>query len=83
MKRFTLNETLSLLLRAEKKSRKENYLGDAANWAFKRHILILLNEIAKKRSKKRPSAWNLFVADYLKRGKTVKDAAEDWKKKKK
>lgn len=74
-----LNEVLKMLKEQEARSLKKGYRGDATNYAFKRYALILLNEIAGK--KRKPSAWNLFVGKYLKQGKTVKDAAEDWKKK--
>jgi len=75
-----LNEVLRTLKKLEAKSIKKGYRGDAAGYAFKRFALIFLNKIAHGK-KKNPSDWNLFVADYLKKGKTIKEAAKDWEKK--
>jgi len=76
-----LKETKKELLRLEKRSIKNSYYGDASKWAFFRHALILLAEIANIK-KRKPSAWNEFTARYLKEGKTIKEAAEAWKKRK-
>ena len=78
-----LPDVLKKLKQMEAKSLREGYAGDAARTAAQRHMLILLSEIAgkMKRKKRRISAWNVFVSDYLKRGKSIKEAAEDWKKK--
>jgi len=79
MKLLTVEDTLKLLKLKEKDSLKNGYLGDAANYAFNRFVLIYLRKMAG--IKKKPTAWNKHVAKYLKEGKTVKDAARDWKKK--
>ena len=74
-----LNEVLKRLKKREEKSIREEYFGDAVNYAFKRHLLIMLNEITTGK-KRKPTAWNLFVSGYLKKGKTIQDAAKDWNK---
>ena len=80
---MNLPNVLTRLKRMEERSEREGYGGDAARIAAQRHTLILLNEIAGKMTKKKRtiSAWNVFVSEYLKSGKTIKEAAEDWKKK--
>lgn len=80
-----IDTALKIFKEKESKSLREGYRGDAAHYAFQRYVLELLIKIAgeeKKRKKRKPSAWNLFVGNYLREGKTIKQAAEDWKKKK-
>lgn len=78
MKGMTLSETISKLLKMELKSQRKGYGGDAAESAAKRHMLILLSKMGRK--KRESSTWNLFAGKYLKQGKTIKEAAQDWKK---
>lgn len=80
-----LNTVIKTLAEFEEGSRRKGFGGDAINSAFKRYVLILLQEIAesakgKMRKKRKPSAWNLFVAKYLREGRSIQDAAKDWKK---
>jgi len=47
--------------------------------------LVEINEkIGKvsKRKKYKPSAWNRFAGEYLRQGKTIKEAAKAWKEQK-
>ncbi len=43
--------------------------------------LIQLNQVLSKK-KREPSEWSMFLGKYLKEGKTIQEASEDWKKKK-
>ena len=40
-----INATIKALEKLENKSTKERYLGDATEYAFRRHTLILLNKL--------------------------------------
>lgn len=76
------NDVLTILKRKEQKALKDGYLGDASSYAFKRYTLIFLERLARGKPKK-PSAWNRFCAEFLKNGKTVKEASEAWQAQKK
>ena len=71
MKCMTLSETISSLRKREQKSRKMEYMGDATNWAAKRHMLVLL---AKGKQKKKPTEYQLKVGRYMKQGKSIHEA---------
>lgn len=43
--------------------------------------MVNLLQSRKPKQKRKPTKWNLFVAKYLKQGKTIKEASGDWKKK--
>lgn len=84
---MNLKETIKSLESREARSKRDRYFGDASERAFRRHVLILLSRIAdnvevKKKKKKKPSQWNRFVGEYLRKGKTIQEAARDWEKKK-
>lgn len=71
-----------ILKEKEAKSLREGYRGDAAHAAWQRHVLELLIIIAgqeRKKKKRKPSAWNVFVGRYLREGKTLKQASVDWR----
>jgi hypothetical protein len=70
---MNLNETIRKLGYLERSYMKEKYTGDATKYAFMRHSLILLREIAKTR-KRKPSAYQLKVGKYMKQGKSLKEA---------
>ena len=80
--KLDLNETLKELERAERMKLKHGYRSESTNYAFKRHSLMLLSEIAQKMSKKKRklSAWQVFLTEYLRKGKSIKDASVDWNK---
>lgn len=71
MKCMTLSETISNLMKREQRSRKMKYMGDATNYAAKRHMLILL---AKRKQKKKPTEYQLKVGKYMKQGKSIHEA---------
>ena len=71
------DNVLKTLKEAETHKLKEGYSWDAARYAFFRYALMFLSEIAesvkgKKRKKRKPTNWNLFVGEYLRQGKTIK-----------
>ena len=61
---------------------------DWSDWGLLFRFLIIIcrllagTQITKKK-KRKPSAWSLFAGDYMRKGKTIKEAAADWKKRKK
>ncbi len=71
MKCMTLSETISSLTKREHKSRKKGYMGDATEYAARRHMLILL---AKGKQKKKPTEYQLKVGKYMKQGKSLHEA---------
>ena len=71
-----LKETIRQLRIQEERSRKCGYPGDAASRAFQRHLLVLLSQ--KTKAKRKPSEWNLFVGEYARKGKSLKEAAIAW-----
>ena len=83
-----INKVLETLREKEAENLKQGYRGDASQYAFFRYTLMLLTDIAnslkKQKTKKRrkPTNWNLFAGEYLRQGKTIQEAAKDWKKKK-
>jgi len=77
-----LKETISNLKKLENRSLKKKYIGDATEYSFRRHTLLLLSKISKKKSQRKPSKWQLFIGKYLRNGKTIQEASKDWKKKK-
>ena len=79
------DNVLKTLKEFEAKSQREGYRGDATSYAFKRYVLILLSKLVeqKKGKKRRTTAWQRFVGEYWRQGKTIEQASEDWKKKKK
>lgn len=68
-----LNKVLEVLKILEEKSLKKGYRGDATSYAFQRHTLILLNEIAKGK-KRKPSKYSLKVGQFMKEGKSIQEA---------
>lgn len=62
-----LKETIQKLKEREKRADKKGYGGDATDHAFKRHVLILLAEIAKK-PKRKPTEYQKRVGKFLKDG---------------
>lgn len=79
-----LKQTIKNLERKERESMKRGYLGDATSRAFQRHLLILLSDISGNigKKKRKRTAWNKFLSGYLKSGKTIQEAAKDWKSEK-
>lgn len=77
-----IDTVIKILKEKEAKSLREGYRGDAAHAAWQRHVLDLLVVIAdkaKKKKKRKPTAWNLFAGKYLREGRTLKQASEDYK----
>lgn len=75
-----LKETIKNLRELEKNSKRRHYIGDATNYAWKRHILILLSKENKK--KRKSTEWNKFLSKALKEGKSISDASDNyWKSK--
>lgn len=70
MKAMTLNETISSLLKRERRSTKEGYLATAVSYAAQRHMLILLSRTKKRKSSK----YQLRLGKHLKEGKNIKEA---------
>ena len=68
---MTLQETISYLGKREQRSRKKGYIGDATDYATKRHMLILL---ARGRQKRKPTEYQLKVGKYMKQGKGLHEA---------
>jgi len=80
-----MDTVIKILKEKEAKSLREGYRGDAAHAAWQRYVLELLVVIAdasKKKRRRKPTAWNLFAGKYLREGKTLKQASEDYKAKK-
>lgn len=91
-----LDQVLKTLKKLEEGSLKKDHYGDATNYAFKRFTLTFLNSFESllsqllkqtmlqnkilQKKKKEPSNWNLLVGEYLRNGKTIQEAAEEWKK---
>jgi len=52
------------------------------DWFIAKAMMFLCENLrgGGLRIKRKPSAWNSFVGKYLSEGKTIKDAATDWKK---
>ena len=75
-----LEKTIKNLRELEKRSTNDGYMGDATDYAFKRHLLILLSKRVKH--KRKHSAWSLFLGEYLRNGKSIQDASRDWKQQK-
>ena len=75
-----LDEVIKRLVKMEAQSTREGYHNDAARTAVQRHTLILLNKIAEKaiKPKRKRSAWSIFMAAYMKQGKTIQDASKEW-----
>lgn len=76
---MNLKKTIENLRKRERDSKRKGYMGDATEYAFKRHLLLLLS----KKVKRKPSAWSIFLGNYLKEGKTIQQASIDWKKQQK
>jgi len=77
-----MDTVIKILKEKEAKSLREGYRGDAAHAAWQRYVLELLVVIAgtsKTKRKRKPTAWNLFAGKYLREGKTLKQASEDYK----
>ncbi len=79
MKRFDLKETIRRLSELELESQRKEYFGDATEYAFRRHVLILLNGL--KRKPRTMSKYNLHVSKEMKAGKTMEEAVKTWRKK--
>lgn len=67
------------LRESAKRSLKKGYRGDWADTMFKVHTLTLLEKIMKK-TKKEPSAYNLFISKEMSNGSKFKEAVEKWNK---
>jgi len=67
------------LRESARKSLKNGYSGDAADAMFRVFVLELLEKIAKKK-KRKPSAYNLFIAEQTKKGLTLAEAVKKYKK---
>lgn len=88
-----INNAKKLTMRSEKKG----YIGDALNYAFRGHVLEILqqqtnilNQINKnikkikyKKNKRNPSEYNLYIAQELKKGNTFSEAINNWNTRKK
>ena len=74
-------ECKKLLKRSARISLKKEYPSDAATTMFMVFVLELLEKIAKKK-KRKPSAFNLFVAEQTRRGLTLVEAAKKYKEEK-
>ncbi len=59
---------------------------DWSDWGLLFRFLIiicrLLDKEKPKKGKRKVSAWSIFVGEQLKMGRTIKEAAEIWKKSK-
>ena len=80
------SETINRLKKRERAYEKQGYTGDACEMAFRRQVLILLQDLIatvnhpnKKANKRKPSKWNTFCAKHLKEGKTVQEVAKMWR----
>ena len=78
MKIQKIKDTIKNLKDLEKNSSKKGYDGDATEYAFRRFVLELLLRNYPKKIKRRPTKWNSFVGEYLKEGKTIKEASIKW-----
>ena len=80
-----METVIKILKEKEAKSLREGYRGDAAHAAWQRYVLellIIISSESKKKRKRKPTAWNLFAGKYLREGKTLKQASDDYKARK-
>ncbi len=75
---MNLQETIKRLGEKARESHKEKYFGDEADYSFRRHVLILLEGLQKK--KRKMSKYNLHVSKEMKAGKSMQEATKTWKK---
>lgn len=68
--KMTLGKTIANLRRLEASSTRREYIGDATEYAFRRHILLLFS----KKHKRLPSSYQIKVGKYMKEGKTIQEA---------
>ena len=87
-----LNEAIKHLEEREVQKYNEKYYGDGNEIAFRRHLLILLKDIgekldnlktrSKKKSKRKPSDWQIFFGEQIKKGKSIQEISQMWRLKK-
>lgn len=71
---MTLKTTIKELEKQEEQSKKKHYMGDAAEYAFRRWVLILLSGKKNKLTKRKQSAYHQLVGDFMRKGNTVKES---------
>jgi hypothetical protein len=73
---MTLKETIRRLKRIEESRERKGYGGDAADMAFQRYCLELLNSIATNpiKPKRKLSAYQIRLGKFLKQGKSLQEA---------
>jgi len=73
--------TLSQLQRKFKKI-KSIFSDDT--WFIAQAMMYLVENLPCKKSKtkRKPNEWSVFAGDYMRKGKTIQEAAKDWKLKK-
>ena len=83
-------QTIKQLEEREEQKLKDGYYGDASELAYMRLSLLLLKEISEdlknlkiKKPKRKPSAWSIFAGEQIKVGKSIQEASQMWRLKKK
>lgn len=88
-----IKECKKILKKRAQDNRRKGYINDASENMFRYYVLELLEKIVKsseviaknsrRRSKREPSKYNLFIAEHIKKGMTFLEAIEKYKQEEK
>lgn len=70
-------------LRKEYRGVRSGVAGDTIFMAKAMMFLIENPPFLSKKRKRKASDWSIFLGSYLREGKTIQEAAKDWKEEKK
>jgi len=51
------------------------------DWFIAEALLFLIENSKELKIKRKATEWSLFAGEYMREGKSIKEAAKDWKKK--
>lgn len=61
--------------------RKVHSCGSDTDWFIAMAIMFLIEHCSlKPKTKRKASDWSVFLGGYLRNGKSIQEAAKDWKK---